>query len=304
MKVLFAYDGADCSKAALHDLVNAGIPSGSTIYVISVCEAGDMVASNLANMVGMAEIGMGGEALAVVSETMVQQAHEFASSAASEIERLLPDVNVSFGTPEGSAAHEILEIAHRDDIDLIVMGSHGRGLFARALLGSVALHVLHNVKCSVRIVKTNAACADAVSGGRQRLLLAVDGSHDSNVMLDIFATRRWRQMPDVTLVNVDDLAIVAAIHGISIEFINEETANQSKSVLKEAKDHLLRYGILASTLSLVGSPVGEIVKEAHALGTTAIYVGAQGHGTIERMLLGSVSHGVVLRSDTVVEVIR
>lgn len=299
MKVLFAYDGADCSKAALHDLVNIGIPAGSTIYVVSVCEAGDMVAVNLANMVGMAEVGFAGEALASVSETMIQQAHHFARSAADEIERLLPEVNVSIGTPEGSAAHEILEIADRDDIDLIVLGSHGRGIFARALLGSVALHVLHHAKCAVRIVKSNVAASTPL-----RLLLAVDGSRDSNKLLDLFATRKWEQQPQVALVNVDDLAIVAAIHGISIEFINEETANQSKTVLKEAKDHLLRHGILASTASLVGSPVGEIVKEAHEIGATAIYVGAQGHGTLERMLLGSVSHGVALRADIPVEVVR
>lgn len=299
MKVLFAYDGADCSKAALHDLMNIGLPAGSTVYVVSVCEAGDMVAVNMASMAGMAEMGIGGEALATVSETMVQQAYQFARSAADEIEKHLPDMHVSIVTTEGSAAREILEIANRDDVDLIVMGSHGRGLFARVVLGSVALHVLHNAKCSVRIVKTNVANSDQL-----KLMLAVDGSRDSNKMLDIFATRTWKQLPQITLVNVDDLAIIAAIHRITIEFINEETARQSTAVLKEAKDHLLRHGILASTLSLVGSPVGEIVKEAHKLGATAIYLGAQGHGTIERMLLGSVSHGVVLRTDAVVEVIR
>src|SRR6476660_4917914 len=101
MKVLFAYDGTDCSKAALHDIVNVGLPSNSTIYVLSVCEAGDMVAVNLASMVGFAEVGYGNEALATVSETMVQQAYHFARSAAEEIQISLPEVHVSYGTLEG-----------------------------------------------------------------------------------------------------------------------------------------------------------------------------------------------------------
>jgi nucleotide-binding universal stress UspA family protein len=165
------------------------------------------------------------------------------------------------------------------------------------MLGSVALHVLHHAPCSVRIVKSNVPATN-------RIMLAVDGSRDSNTMLDLFATRRWKHLPEVTLVNVDDLAIVAAIHGFSIEFINEETAEQAKSVLKAAKEHLLRYGILANAVSLVGNPVGEIVKESRELGIHTIYMGAQGHGTLERLLLGSVSHGVALRADAVVEIIR
>lgn len=47
----------------------------------------------------------------------------------------------------------ILEEAEKENIDMIVMGSHGRGVIAGSLLGSVSQRVLHEAKCPVIIVK-------------------------------------------------------------------------------------------------------------------------------------------------------
>jgi nucleotide-binding universal stress UspA family protein len=50
---------------------------------------------------------------------------------------------VSIETAIGSPATEILRVAARRKAALIVLGTHGRGAFSRALLGSVADKVLH-----------------------------------------------------------------------------------------------------------------------------------------------------------------
>ncbi len=53
----------------------------------------------------------------------------------------------------GSPAHAILEMADRENADLIVMATHGRtGLF-RMLMGSVAEEVVRKAKCPVLTVK-------------------------------------------------------------------------------------------------------------------------------------------------------
>jgi nucleotide-binding universal stress UspA family protein len=44
------------------------------------------------------------------------------------------------------------QVAEKLDIDLIVMGSHGRGALHRALLGSVSEGVLHKATCPVMII--------------------------------------------------------------------------------------------------------------------------------------------------------
>ena len=53
---------------------------------------------------------------------------------------------------EGVAHHEILEYARQQGIDLIVMGTHGRGAFAHLLLGSVAERVVRHAVCPVLVV--------------------------------------------------------------------------------------------------------------------------------------------------------
>ena len=50
---------------------------------------------------------------------------------------------------QGDPAGRIAEYANREKVDLIMMPTHGYGLFRRFLLGSVTAKVLHDVKCPV-----------------------------------------------------------------------------------------------------------------------------------------------------------
>lgn len=54
---------------------------------------------------------------------------------------------------EGDPGLEIAQLACERRADLIVMGSHGRGLFRRAVLGSVANKVLASCDVAVLIVR-------------------------------------------------------------------------------------------------------------------------------------------------------
>lgn len=53
----------------------------------------------------------------------------------------------------GHAVDEICAAAKDGGADLIVMGSHGRGAFGRALLGSVSQGVVAHAPCPVTIVR-------------------------------------------------------------------------------------------------------------------------------------------------------
>lgn len=54
----------------------------------------------------------------------------------------------------GAPAREILGYAETEGIDLIVMGTHGRGAIAQLLLGSVAEHVVRHAPCPVLTVRS------------------------------------------------------------------------------------------------------------------------------------------------------
>jgi nucleotide-binding universal stress UspA family protein len=54
---------------------------------------------------------------------------------------------------EGSPAHEIVDFAEKNDIDLIVMGTHGKNAIERFLLGSVAENVVRHSRKAVLVVR-------------------------------------------------------------------------------------------------------------------------------------------------------
>jgi nucleotide-binding universal stress UspA family protein len=78
----------------------------------------------------------------------------------SDIERLRPEYALQIGAP----AEEIVRYAEARDIDLIIMGTHGRRGVAHLLLGSVAEQVVRTAPCPVLLVrqrKTAAVKAEA-----------------------------------------------------------------------------------------------------------------------------------------------
>jgi len=65
----------------------------------------------------------------------------------------ITDVTVTKKIVQGKPANMILQEIENENIDLVVMGSHGYGAIAGAILGSVSQRVLHGAKCSVLIAK-------------------------------------------------------------------------------------------------------------------------------------------------------
>ena len=88
----------------------------------------------------------------IISPEQIEQEGELA------IEATLEGIDISEVTlikkkMHGKPADVILKEVENENIDLVVMGSHGYGVIAGSLLGSVSQHVLRGTKCSVLIVK-------------------------------------------------------------------------------------------------------------------------------------------------------
>lgn len=59
------------------------------------------------------------------------------------------EVKVAYGDP----ADELINFANKEEIDVIVIGSTGKGFLKRKLLGSVSDKVARHARCSVYIVR-------------------------------------------------------------------------------------------------------------------------------------------------------
>jgi nucleotide-binding universal stress UspA family protein len=62
------------------------------------------------------------------------------------------ELNPAFELRAGTPHTEIVKHAQAHDIDLIVMGTHGRGFVAHAVMGSVAERVVRTAPCPVLTV--------------------------------------------------------------------------------------------------------------------------------------------------------
>jgi nucleotide-binding universal stress UspA family protein len=94
-------------------------------------------------------------ARAVGREILVNFHHVESEKVMDPVCKFLDRHDVSYKTQSlvGNAAEEILNVANKEKVDLIVMGSRGQGAIASMILGSVAQKVLTHAKMPVMVVR-------------------------------------------------------------------------------------------------------------------------------------------------------
>ena len=117
--------------------------------------------------------GMGGPRLRIgndAADWRQNLQNRLNSALVEELEGLTVDRVADGGDP----ALRIVDFAHSDAVDLIMMPTHGIGTFRRFLVGSVTSKVLHDAKCPV----WTAAHAETQTASvlPRTILCAIDGS--------------------------------------------------------------------------------------------------------------------------------
>jgi nucleotide-binding universal stress UspA family protein len=145
-----------------------------------------------------------------------------------------------------------------------------------------------------------------------RILLAVDGSPPSQAAVDEVASRPWPSNSEVRIVSAFLIPLSPppeawAIQPEYYDEIERTLREQTQKVVDEATTGLKKaLGQLVNVTGqiLAGSPQSAILEEAERWKADLIVVGSHGYGTWHRLVLGSVSQGVVLHANCSVEVVR
>jgi nucleotide-binding universal stress UspA family protein len=122
-----------------------------------------------------------------------------------------------------------------------------------------------------------------------RILIAVDGSEVSERALERVA-RFMKEEAEVALVTV---ARPIYRDPPYTGYADPKDEDEQRKVLFAARDVLDRAGIAATGLAPVGDPADEILKVAKWFEAELIVMGARSLGTVERLVLGSVSTKVM-----------
>jgi len=177
------------------------------------------------------------------------------------------------------------------DIDLVVMGTHGRPLTQRWLLGSVANVTARTSPVPVLLVPQE---GQFHRDDELRVLVAFDGSKVATAALDA-ALSLVRTVPTtVTLFEV--------LPGDSPSTDEKTVDWYEKPVLgappdlDEAHERLLKAGVASERAYSFGDAAAEIVEFAERGKFDLVVIGTHGRTGLDRLVTGSVAEQVVQRA--------
>ena len=145
-KILLTNDGSDVADLAINHAATVAKGVNAPVVVVQVI---DSVGQMMSRMTPMIEPMPAGELTVEIAEEAVDGQRGAAQVNLDRVKALLAAqgiANVSTTIVEGSAGDAVLEVAKAEGADLIVMATHGRTGLGRALMGSVADHVVRNSK--------------------------------------------------------------------------------------------------------------------------------------------------------------
>lgn len=290
MRIVMGVDGSDASLTAL-DLVTATVwPTDTKIRLVGAFELP-------ADWIGLAP-----------SSSDPAADDEAQRALFNTLQRLSEPIRRQGYATEtvvarGRAADVLLAEADDVSADLIVVGSRGLGVAASALLGSVSATLVDHAVCPVLVAR----------GPRiTRILVATDGSQSAEAIPAVVAA--WNVFRDAPI-NVLSVAppstqgegttLMRGMLGSDPPQLDAwHEVDRHRVMADEMAARLVAAGWHAESSVRVGEAAREIETAAADLGADVIITGSRGLGGLQRLLMGSVAHHVLLHSRCSVLVMR
>ncbi|WP_336330074.1 universal stress protein [Haloarcula sp. CGMCC 1.2071] len=225
-------------------------------------------------------------------------AEAFVESQADHVDT--EGLSVTAAVREGVVHDAVLDYGDENDIDLIVMGTHGRTGVRRFLLGSVTEKVVRLADVPVLSVK-----ADAEPGtvSFDDILLPTDGSSGAEAAIEPTGTLASATDTTVHLVSVVDTRSLGIDVGSSV--IIDELESVATDAVGDASDRLSGMGVeTVETAITHGVPYRAILDAIEEAGADLVVIGTHGRTGIDRYLLGSVAEKLVRTSPVPVMTVR
>jgi hypothetical protein len=265
-KLLLSTDGSEFSEDAVRESINLAKTCGSKLYTVSVIEVNPEFMALAPQIVEKFE-----------KETRVHL--ESIKTRASK-----EGVDCEIIAHEGEEPFQyIVDEAAKKQVEMIIMGRHGRTGLKKLMMGSVTAKVIGHAPCKVLIVPKAAKVT------YKNIIIATDGSK--------YSEAASREAISIAKRTRSDLIV------LSVASKNANLPAAKKSVDK-IKENAEREGIKVKTLTPRGTPYEVIVKTAKEKDADVIVVGSHGRTGIERLLMGSVTERVIGHAECPVLVVK
>jgi nucleotide-binding universal stress UspA family protein len=239
--------------------------------------------------------------------------------AAEMTEAQSRDVQTKIGTAQGNKAveahgevvvghpaEEILSYSDKNNIDLILMATHGRSGIKRWVLGSVADKLLRVSKVPIWLVR--AAIPEEIvydEWPKRKMLVPLDGSKLAESVLphvEALAKQRGAGLINVILLRVFEEPYVNADYPAAsmnltwkehVKQIREHYKREAEQYLAGVQKQLANDGLNVRSEVLMGKPADEIIDYAHNSHPNLVVMATHGFSGISRWEYGSVADKVL-----------
>ncbi len=184
--ILFATDFSPCSNAALPYALSVARRYGATLHAAHVMPT-------KAEMVLMSP-----ESWPTVAEEEDKRIQAYIDQLETQFQGLPHHVL----TPRGKVADALAQIVEEREIDLLVLGTHGRSGVGKLFLGSVAEEVFRRTACPVLSVGPNVSSKPDGEIQFQHIVFATDFSEDSLAALPYAVSLAEEDQAQLALLHV------------------------------------------------------------------------------------------------------
>jgi nucleotide-binding universal stress UspA family protein len=226
-------------------------------------------------------------------------------------------LKVEYAAIPGHPAEEILRYAEGNDIDLILIATHGRSGIKRWVLGSVADKVLRASKVPVWIAR--AVIPQEIVHDEwptRKLLVPLDGSEVAETILphtEALTKQRGAELVEVTLIRVCESPFITADYPEAttrltwkehVEIVQAKFKKGCEEYLAGVEKRLRDAGITVRSEVLMGNPADEIVSYAKRNHFNLIAMCTHARSQPGRLAYGSVADKVVRGASSPVFLVR
>lgn len=202
-----------------------------------------------------------------------------------------------------SAAEEILTYARDNQIDLIIMGTHGRTALSHLLLGSVAERIVRMAKCPVMTFRKDAKKINTF----QRILVPIDFSDYSKLALQYGLELAHLFGSAVIIFHSIEQQIHPAFYAAgktSIFEIDSDLKDRASAAMKQFREQIGRTEIPTEYALAEGPAYQQIVEYAKRENCDLVVIATHGLRGLEHFLIGSTTEKVVRHSEVPVLTVK
>jgi nucleotide-binding universal stress UspA family protein len=286
-KILFPTDFSKCAEQALAQAVFLAEKYGAEIHVLHVITIFEDQPSVVSN-----EIAETKEMVRKLEDIAEKQLNKLLDSHSSNDIKIITEIKRGL-----SAAPAILEYVSDKQIDLIVMGTHGRRGLGHLLLGSAAEEVVRLAPCLVFTIRELKEPKPVMQVNN--ILVPIDFSNYSEKALAYASevAQSYDAQLQVLHIIEETMHPAFSVTGKSSIFdLVPGIKDDSKKRIEKMLEKFVSDKVKSKVFVQGGRAANDIIKFAKENSTDLIVIATHGLTGLEHMLLGSVTEKVVRMS--------